>query len=131
MSTSRRVEITENSARAANTWKTSRPPEVVVSSCSSPAARRGWWCRAVRAGAEPDLAAAQIGHDGDQVLQGAAKSGQLGDHQDVTFEQLIKSLGQSGAGGVFSGELVTVDAFAADRGQGEPDKVWEATFKRG
>jgi hypothetical protein len=69
-------------------------------------------------GAKPDLAAAQVGDDGDQVLQGAAESGQLGDYEGAAFEQLIESLGQSWAVGVFSGELVMVDAFAADCGQG-------------
>jgi hypothetical protein len=31
---------------------------------------------------------------------------------------MIESLGQSGTVGVLAGELVLVDAFAADRGQG-------------
>jgi hypothetical protein len=69
-------------------------------------------------GPEPDLAATQVGDDGDQVLQGAAESGQLGDYEGVALEQMIESLGQSGTVGVLAGELVLVDAFAADRGQG-------------
>jgi hypothetical protein len=67
---------------------------------------------------EPDVVAAQVGHDGDQVLQGAAESGQLGDHEGVAFEELIESLGQAWAGSVFAGELVAVDALAAGFGQG-------------
>ena len=49
---------------------------------------------------EPDVVAAQVGHDGDQVLQGAAESGQLGYHESVTFEELLESLGQAWAGSV-------------------------------
>jgi hypothetical protein len=58
------------------------------------------------------------GHDGDQVLQGAAEPGQLGDHEGVAFEEVFESLGQAWADGVFAGELVAVDALAAGFGQG-------------
>lgn len=67
---------------------------------------------------EPDVVAAQVGHDGDQVLQGAAEPGQLGDHEGVAFEEVFESFGQAWADGVFAGELVAVDALAAGFGQG-------------
>jgi hypothetical protein len=46
-----------NSARAAKTWKTSRPPG-------------GGGVQVLVQGGEPDLAAAQVGDHGDQILQG-------------------------------------------------------------
>lgn len=70
-------------------------------------------------GPEPDLAATQVGDDGDQVLQGAAESGQLGDYEGVALEQMIESLGQSGTVGVLAGELVLVDARASASELGE------------
>jgi hypothetical protein len=71
-----------NSAKAANTWKTSRPPGVVVSSCSCRDRNLTLWRR-------------QVGHDRDQVLQGATEPGQLGDHKGVAFEEVFESLGQA------------------------------------
>ncbi len=47
------------------------------------------WCGGIELfvqGSEPDLATAQVGDDRDQVLQGAAESGQLGDYESVAFE---------------------------------------------
>lgn len=43
------------------------------------------------------------------------------------IEQMIESLGQSGTVGVLAGELVLVDAFAADRGQGGA-LIWRSRF---
>jgi hypothetical protein len=63
-----------NSARAAKTWKTSRPPGVVAHLAQGP---------------EPGAAAAQPGHDGDQVLQGPGQPVQARDDEGVAGAEVV------------------------------------------
>ena len=92
-----------NLARAAKTWKTSRRP--------------GWWCPAPRAGTEPDAAAAQPGHDGDQVLQGPGQPVQARHDQGVAGAEVVQARGELGTVGGLARQLVGEDPDAAGLGQ--------------
>src|SRR5215470_12005095 len=100
-----------NSARAAKTWKTSRPPVVVVSSAS---------CRD-RDGA----AAAQPGHDGDQALQGPGQPVQARDDEGVAGAEVVWARGELGTADGLARLLVGADPDAAglDQGAGLPVQV--------
>jgi hypothetical protein len=94
-----------NSARAADTWKTRRPPGAVVSSAS-------WsdW--------KPMPPLAQAGDDGDQVLDRAAQPAEGGHHQGVAGPEVVEALPQFLALRVLARLLVGEDACAASRVQG-------------
>ena len=81
-----RMRSRSNSARAANTWKTSLPPGVVGVDHLLEAA-------------EPDAAVGQAGDGVDQVPQGAAQAVELPDDQGVAGAQLVQDLLQGGAVG--------------------------------
>jgi hypothetical protein len=85
-----------NSARAAKTWKTSRPPGVVVSRFS---------CSEVK----PIPALAQFGDHVDEVLEAAAVAVQARDDEGVAgVEEGVARL-QLGAERVLAGLLVRED----------------------
>ena len=75
----RRVDITENSASAAKTWKTSLPPGVVVSTCS---------CRL----RNPTPRSASAGDGVDQVAQGPAEPVEFPDDQGAAGAELVQDL---------------------------------------
>jgi len=95
-----------NSASAANTWKTSRPPGVVVSS--------------VVQRPEPGIAAAQVRHGRDEVLQRLAEPVQPGDDQGVAGAQVVQASRQLGPGGVLARQFVSEYPQASRVGEG-PD----------
>jgi len=76
-----------NSARAANTWNTSRPP--------------GWWCPGTRAARRTGTAAAQVADDRAQVLQAAAEPVQGGHHEGVARGEKVQARGQLGGRSAF------------------------------
>jgi hypothetical protein len=94
-----------NSARAAKTWKTSRPPGVVLSRASCrllkpTPCRRSVVTMAIRFGQRPGQPV-QARHD-----------------QGVAGPQVVQAGGQLGPVGVFAGQLVGEHAQAARFGQG-------------
>src|SRR6266566_630880 len=68
-----------NSARAAKTWKF--------------AGRRGGGVEGLVQGGEADAAPAQAGHDGDEVLDGAAEAVQGGHGEGVAGAQVVHGIG--------------------------------------
>ena len=94
-----------NSASAAKTWKTSRPPGVVVSSTLVQAL-------------EADTLPAQRADDLDQVGQGPGQPVQARHGQGVAGPQVVQAGRQLGPVGVLARELVGEDAEAARPGQG-------------
>lgn len=69
-------------------------------------------------GTEADAALAQPGHDGDEVLQGAAQPVQRGHHEGVAGAQVVQRFPQLLALGGLAGLLVGEDAETARRGEG-------------
>jgi hypothetical protein len=94
-----------NSASAANTWKTSRPPGVVVSRAS---------CRLLN----PTPRRRSVPTIGDQVGQRPGQPVQARHDQGVTGPQVVQAGGQLGPVGTLARQLVGEYAEAARLGQG-------------
>jgi hypothetical protein len=89
-----------------------------------PAARGGGVQRLVQ-GPEPGAAAAQPGHDGDQVLQGPGQPVQARDDEGVAGAEAVKARGELGTADGLARLLVGEDPDAAglDQGAGLPVQV--------
>jgi hypothetical protein len=99
-----RTRSRSNSARAANTWKTSLPPGVVVSIAS---------CRE----RNPTLVG-ELGDGVDQVAEGAAEPVELPHDQGVAGAELVHDGGELGPVGAGAAGPVDKDPVAAGLGEG-------------